>query len=303
MARILPRLIVLVCCAIASAGALVAFPAAQGRAAGTESASPPARRIVSLVPALTEMLFAIEAGGRVVGVSSFDTYPPEVKKLPKVGALLDPDTERILALRPDLVTMYGSQVDARLRFERAGIRTFAYRHAGIGGALAALRELGLVTGHRTQADTVVTRIQTRLDALRARVRNAPRVRVLLVFERTPQTLRNMYVSGGAGFLHEMLEAAGAINVFADIKQESVQPSHETLLSRAPDVILEVRARGLIKPEDAARERATWSALPSLPAVRTGRIHLLTGEQLVVPGPRLAEGADMMARAIHPELFR
>ena len=297
------RLVLVFCAAAVTHLAVSAVPAAQSRAAATGVTTPPARRIVSLVPALTEMLFAIGAGSQVVGVSSFDTFPPEVTRLPKVGALLDPDTERILALRPDLVTLYGSQVDARLRFERAGIRTFADRHAGIGGALTALRELGAVTGHRAQADSVALGIQTRLDALRTRLRNAPRPRVLLVFERTPQTLRNMYVSGGAGFLHEMLDAAGARNVFADTKQESVQPSHETLLTRAPDVILEVRARGIIQPADMARERATWSALSSLPAVRAGRIHLLTGEQLVVPGPRLAEGAEMMARAIHPELYR
>lgn len=260
-------------------------------------------RIVSLVPALTEMLFAIGAGGQVVGVSSFDSFPPEVQKLPRVGALLDPDTERILALRPDLVTVYGSQTELRGLFEGAGIRTFSYRHAGITGALTTLRELGAVTGHTKEAEAVGNDIRGRLARLRAVVQHAHKPRVLLVFERTPQTLRNMYVSGGSGFLNEMLHAAGGVNVFDDVKQESVQPSHETLLARAPDVILEVRARGLITPESEARERDVWSAVSSLPAVRNGRIHFLGGEQLVVPGPRLAEGAEMMARTIHPELFR
>ena len=262
-----------------------------------------AARIVSLVPALTETLFAIGAGAQVVGVSSFDTYPPQVDTLPRVGALLDPDTERILALRPDLVLVYGSQSDARARFEGAGIRVFAYRHAGISGALRAIQELGTATGHDREAATVVRELESRLAAVRTRVRGAPRPRTLLVFERSPRTLRSMYVSGGSGFLNEMLDTAGGENVFADVKQESVQPSHETLIARRPDVILEVRARGLIEAQDRARERALWSALPSLPAVRTGRIHFLAGEALVVPGPRLAEGAEMLARALHPERFR
>ena len=108
-------------------------------AAGCGQAAPPpdkARRIVSLVPAVTEMLFAIGAGPQIVGVSSYDHFPPEVEALPKVGALLDPDTERILSLRPDLVVVYGSQTDVDAHFKKAGIRTFNYRHGGKGAILA-----------------------------------------------------------------------------------------------------------------------------------------------------------------------
>ena len=107
-------------------------------AAAARAAPPPekAQRIVSLVPAVTEMLFAIGAGPQVVGVSSYDHFPPEVEALPKVGALLDPDTERILSLRPDLVVVYGSQAETEARFKKAGIRTFNYRH-GVEGAILA----------------------------------------------------------------------------------------------------------------------------------------------------------------------
>src|SRR5687767_3710713 len=91
----------------------------------------PPQRIISIIPALTEVLFAIGAGPRVVAVGSFDEYPPEVKKLERVGALLDPDLERILSLKPDLVTVYGSQADLLRQLERAGVPTFLYRHAGL----------------------------------------------------------------------------------------------------------------------------------------------------------------------------
>ena len=128
------------------------------------------RRIVSLVPALTEMLFAIGAGPQVVGVGSFDAFPPEVKNLPRVGALLDPDTERILSLRPDLVVIYGSQTDLQNQFKRAGITTFVYRHGGIDTIFQTMRELGDATGHRPQADRVVSDLQKRLAAVRARVK-------------------------------------------------------------------------------------------------------------------------------------
>ena len=271
--------------------------------------TPPARgqgapqRIVSLVPALTEMLFAVGAGPQVIGVSSFDAYPPEVKSLPHVGALLDPDTERILSLRPDLVIVYGSQSEVQSQFERAGIKTFSYRHGGLDRVLETISALGGVTGHAREADRVVEEMRGKLATIRERVRGRPRPRTLLVIDRQPQTLRSVYASGGTGFLNDVLDIAGGTNVFADVNRESVQPSQETLLMRAPDVIIEVRAEGLLDPSSVRGERSVWSALASMPAVRSGRVYFLTGQHLVIPGPRLAQGADAIAHAIHPEAFR
>ena len=259
------------------------------------------RRIVSLVPAVTEMLFAIGAGPQVVAVSSYDDFPPEVKALPRVGALLDPDTERIFTLRPDLVIVYGSQSELETQLERAGLRAFSYRHGGIATTLNTMRELGAVTGHRQEAGDLASSLQSRLEAIRARVKGRPRPRTLLVFERQAGTLRDVYASGSVGFLHEMLEIAGGTNVFADVSRESVQPSIETVLARAPDVILEVRATGPIETA-AASERNDWLPLSSVPAVKNGRVHLMTGDHLVVPGPRLAIATEAFARALHPEAF-
>ena len=285
---------------IASGGltlGLILFCAPQAATQGG-----PARRIVSLVPALTEMLFAIGAGPQVIAVSSFDEFQPEVKELPRVGALLDPDVERILALQPDLVITYGSQLELQAQFARAGIRTFSYRHGGIETALRTLRALGAVTGRPGDADRKAQEIQAQLDAVRAKVGGRSRPRTLLVFDRQPESLQGMYASGGRGFLHEMLEIAGGANVFADIERESVQPSHETLLVRAPDVILEVSATALM-PAGGPQERNVWAALASIPAVRSGRIHVLSGDYLVVPGPRLGLATEALARVLHPDAFR
>jgi iron complex transport system substrate-binding protein len=268
------------------------------------AAQPPAaaKRIVSLVPSLTEILFAIGAGPAVVGVDSFATYPPDVTKLPRVGALIDPDVERILSLRPDLVITYGSQTVLEGQLARAKIRTYSYRHGGVATVIESTKDLGRATGHTTQGEALASRISSGLESLRARVKGRPRPRTLLVIDRQPGTLRELYASGGIGFLHEMLTAAGGDNVFAESKTESVQPSSETILARAPQVILEVRAEGLIEPSAVSRERGVWSTFTSLPAVRSGRIYLLSGSHLVVPGPRLVLGAEDFARALHPEVF-
>jgi iron complex transport system substrate-binding protein len=262
-----------------------------------------AGRIVSLVPALTEMVFALGAGPQVVAVSSYDAFPPQVKSLPKVGALLDPDTERILALRPDLVLVYGSQTDLQAQLARANIRVFNYRHAGLAGVFSTLKELGAAVGRAAEGDRLARDIRSRLDAIETRVKGRPKPRTLLVFERDPASLRGVYVSGGVGFLNDMLGIGGGVNVFADVARESVQPSIETMLSRAPEAIVEVRATGLVGAADGAEAKRVWGALASIPAVKQGRIHILSGEHLVVPGPRVVQGTEAFAKALHPDAFK
>ncbi len=255
------------------------------------------RRIISVVPAATEMLFATGAGPRVVAVSSFDEFPPEVARLPRVGALLDPDLERILTLKPDLVIVYASQHDLIEQLRRAGIGVFEYRHGTLADVLATIRELGTRTGVAGEAAALAKRIERRLDAIRDRVRNRPRPRTLVVFGREPLTLRNLSVNGGIGFMHDLVDIAGGEDVFGDVKRESVQASTETVLARAPEVIIELRANA---PSDIPRERRVWATLASLPAVRHGRVEFLVGDEMVVPGPRIADAAERLADVLHPE---
>ncbi len=257
------------------------------------------QRIISLVPNLTEMLFAIGAGPQVVAVSSFDRDPEAVRALPRVGALLDPDVERILSLRPDLVITYGSQAELKAQLARTGTAAFDYRHGGLADALATLRALGLRTGHQAEAEALALRIERQIAATRARVAGRPRPRTLLVFGREPGSLRNIYAVGGTGFLHDMLEAAGGHNVFADVARESVPATTEVLLARAPEVILEIRGGTDPARADAPGDRAAWQTLASVPAVRQGRIVVLQGSWLTVPGPRVADAIDRFAAALHP----
>jgi iron complex transport system substrate-binding protein len=272
--------------------------AAHAAAAQPSAAAP--TRIVSLVPAVTESLFAIGAGPQVIAVSSFDHFPAEVEALPRVGALLDPDTERILSLKPDLVVVYGSQTDLQTQFARAGIRTYVYRHGGVAKTLDTISGLGQVTGHTAGAARVVANLRAKLDRIRRVVAGRARPRTLLVLTRQPGSLRVLYASGGVGFLHDLLEAAGAANVFSDIRRESAQPSQETLLTRRPDVVVELQAAATVADTNEARR--VWSTLSSIPAVQANRIHVLTGAYLVTPGPRLGDAAEAIARAVHPDAF-
>lgn len=268
----------------------------------SEPASAPGLRVVSLVPAATEMLFAFGAGPQVVGVSSFDERPAEVKDLPKVGALLDPDLERILALTPDLVVTYGSQSALEAQLQQAGVESFTFTHGGIGEALDTMERLAARTGHADAGRSAANVMRARLDAVRMRVEGRPRPQVLLVFGREPGTLRQVWASGGTGFLHDLLDVAGADNVFADHDRENVQATTEVLLARAPEVIIELRRGDDSGAADEAAAVRAWDALASVPAVRDGRVVRIDGDDFVIPGPRLAQAAEQLARAIHPAAF-
>ena len=270
--------------------------------AATVAAVPPPRRIISLVPAVTEMLFAIGAGPTVVAVSSFDEYPPQVATLERVGALVDPDLERIISLKPDMVVVYASQQDLEAKLARAGIGVFDYRHAGLEGVTTTIRALGAKTGHTADAERVVLDIERQLAAVRARVEGRPRPRVLVVFGRDAGELRGIYASGGVGFVHDMVTAAGGDNVFADVQRESVQATTELILARRPEVILELRP-GRRTAAETAEELDVWRALASVPAVKVGRVVLIADPRTVVPGPRVGEGTALIAKALHPEAFQ
>jgi len=261
------------------------------------------RRIVSLVPATTEMLFAMGAGDRVAGVSSYDRHPPEVERLPRLGGLLDPSVERILALKPDLVVVYGTQSELRRQLDGAGIPTFPYVHRGLADITETIRALGARVGSEREARALADRMETQLASIRSRVAGRPRPKALLVFGREPGSLRHIEASGGYGFLHDMLATAGGADVLADIARESVQMSAEMVLARAPDVIIELRYGEADTGPTQASVRRAWSALPAVPAVKTGRIYLLVGDEFVVPGPRVVDAVQRLAAVLHPDGFK
>ena len=260
-----------------------------------------ARRVVSIIPATTEMLFAMGAGDRLVAVGTYDRFPPEVDRLPRVGALLDPNVERILSLRPDLVILYGTQTDLRQQLDRAHVPYYSYLHRGLPDITQTIRSLAARVGVEQAGNALADRLERQLAEIRTKVGPSARPKTLLVFGREPGTLRNIDASGGVGFLHDMLEIAGGTDALGDIKQQSVMLSTELVLARAPDVIIELRyARGdTTTPSDLS----AWDALPAVPAVRNHKVFMLQGEEFVVPGPRIVLAADRLARTLHPELFK
>ena len=284
-----------------AAALLLAVYLAPGQASPLSTSQAP-QRIISIIPAVTEMLFAIGAGDRVVGVSSYDRYPPEVASRQRVGALLDPDVERILTLKPDLVIVYGTQQDLIARLDRASVPKFAYQHAGLADITVTIRKLGERVGQAQNAERLAARIGSDIAGIRQQVAGRPRPKTAMIFDREAGSLRGMYASAGIGFMHDMLEVAGGADVFDDLKRQSLQLSSEILLARAPEVIVEVQTNEGWTPERIASEQSVWKALSSLPAVRTGRVHILADDRMSIPGPRVAEAIRLLAQLLHPTAF-
>lgn len=287
-------LLLLLCTLLAACAGPPDSKAARADESGRQSPSAVPQRIVSLVPATTEMLFAIGAGDRVVGIGTYDRFPPEAASRPRVGALLDPDTERILGLQPDLVVLYHTQMELREQLERANVPYYSYSHQTLSDVMETIRALGARVGDIDEAERLASEMEREIDAVRRSSEGRPRPSVLLVFGREPGSLRNIHASGGYGFLADLVTIAGGNNVLADAARESVQVGTEMLLQLGPEVIIELEY-GAAGP--GRRSAADWQPLAALPAVRSGRIHVLTGDEFVVPGPRVVEALRRIASII------
>jgi len=250
---------------------------------------PVARRIVSLNPTTTEILFALGAGDRVVGRSRWDQWPDAARAVPEVGDAIRPSIERVLAARPDLVVLYagGDNRDAADALTRAGVRVVALRVDLIADFLRALRLLGALTATGAAAGTIADSVTATLDAVRrATPPGAPRPTVFMHVWDNP-----LMAIGGGSFMSELVDIAGGRNVYADHPEPSAAISFEDLLRRNPDVVLAapIAAREL-------REAARWQ---SLPAVREGRVLTYDTTLVARPSVRLGEAARSLATLLHP----
>jgi iron complex transport system substrate-binding protein len=277
---------------------------AQEDAPSTSSAkSAPPARIVSLAPSVTEVLFELGLGDRVVGVTRFCDYPKAAKKLPPVGGFFDPNYEAILALKPDLVILLSSGDEIRQRLERLGIATLTLRHETIPDILKSFETVGGACGVEAKARETVERLRRECEAVVKKTAGRPKTRTLVSVGRdlTAGNLGSVYAAGPGNLYDEIVGMVGGINVLADRKSAYPQVSAEAVLMLKPDVIVELTgelpADGP-NPETIARH---WRALGDIPAVKNNRVHVLTGNFAVRPGPRYVDIVRKMARLLHPEL--
>lgn len=258
--------------------------------------SPGPRRIVSLSASNTEILAALGLTRRIVGVDNWSDYPPAVRTLPKVGRDLDVDVDKVAALEPDLVVACLSVPGMERnipRLEAAGLPYIAPKPVGLDTIFDNVRLIGRATGRATRAEGLVAEMHARMEAARRAVDPARR-RPRVYWEWYPKPL---VAAAGRSWMTPLIEMAGGENVFADIDQESVKPDLAEVLARKPDVIVACwcGARTLPKPSRIA-SRPGWEESE---AVQAGRVYVVPEALFARPGPRLAEGLELLARHLFP----
>lgn len=263
---------------------------------GPGRADPPAtaagaRRIVSLAPNLTEILFALDLGDRVVGVTDFCNYPEEAAAKPRIGGFVNPNLEAILELDPDLAvaTPNIGNRDAVLRLESLGVEFLILETPDLEGLYAATRRIAARAGVAERGETLVARMTGDVDRIRARVAGERPTPALMVFAHDP-----LVVAGEGTFFDDMMTIAGGRNLAGGARGRFPHFSLEEVVRAGPEVIIET-----VMGPGGEPDVAFWERFGSVPAVRDRRICTPTPDLVLRPGPRATAGLAELAACLHP----
>ncbi len=255
-------------------------------------------RVVSMSPHVTEMIFVLGAADCLVGISDYCHLPegsgpnasaPE--PLPRCGGLLNPNFERILALRPNLICLLGRMDRVQQFANDHGIRAVSFNVDSFSDLVREIHHAGDLVDAKAAANRLVRQLEERLSVVRKHGEKLPRYRTLLLLGREPGGLTRMMSVSNASFLGEMLEAAHGENIFALQKQAYFPASRESIVALQPEVIFELREGAQLAAGQEELLRQDWKCEPSLPAVRHNRILVVTNEKITIPGPGMVEVAE------------
>ncbi|MCJ7500857.1 helical backbone metal receptor [bacterium] len=285
------------------------------------------RRIVSLAPSITEVLFKLDLGDRVVGVTRYCDYPPEAEDKPKVGGYFDVNYEMLLSLQPDLVILLAEHQDAIVRLEELGIRTLSVNHSRVEGILEAITTIAGRCGVKEKGEILRLDLETRISEIQKRFlaqspsrsvvqSNSPSAlslskgvpasevsfpRVLVAVGRLMDkgSGGEIFISGRDGFYDDLITLAGGVNAYREETLKFPALSGEGLVRLDPDVILEM-VPDLAGEADREFLMDLWRGKKSVRAVQEGRVHILGEDYVVIPGPRFVDLLEDIAEIINVE---
>ena len=250
-------------------------------------------RVISLAPNLTEIVYALGAGEKLVGVTTYCNFPQAAQSVEKVGDTLKPNAERILALQPDLVLVStASQLEAFTKqLETQGIAVYVTQPRDLNGVLRSITDLGDLLNARAAAETLTNELLGRIEGVEETVKGKPPVSVFVQISGQP-----LYTAGRDSWLTDIIKRAGGLSVTANVPGEWPNYSNESALAAKPDVIV-------LSSDEAMGNTAPADALKNSPAVKNNRVYRINGDYLARPGPRLVKGLEEIAQALHPEAFK
>ena len=273
----------------------------QSETNASEISSP--QRVISLAPSITETLFALDAGDKVVAVTDYCQYPNQVKKLPKVGGYLDPNLEQIVRLKADIVILLERQQSLNRQLQQLGIQTLSIDNSSLTGIRNSIIDIGSAVNKVSSARHLVSEFDNRLEAIKQKVRDQPGPTVLLAIAHSSHTdfLDKVYIAGQQDFYNDLLSFVGAKNVFhgPNIKVPAV--STEGLLRLNPQIIVDIFPGEEVYSPDLTKLRQQWQRLDKMDAISNKQLHIIQADYAVIPGPRIIQLAEDLARIFHPQL--
>jgi iron complex transport system substrate-binding protein len=256
-------------------------------------------RIVSLSPNLTQVIYALGDLDRVVGVTVYDEFPPEVTELPKIGGWINPNYEAIVELKPDIVVLMKDQdISFGDNLRSLGLTTFiAKSNDSIADIIQTVTDLGEMLGKTEEAQKLTSYIKANLYEIQEKTKNAEKKSVLIVVGRNPGTLEDIYVIGTNNYINELIELVGGVNVVKN-ERNALKITKEAIYSFNPDVIIEINH---LKKDREAEILAIWSSLDQVEAVKDNQVYVLSSKVLLHPSQRIVDGAHTLSDILHPEL--
>jgi len=263
----------------------------------------PCRRLVSMAPSITEVLFALDLGELVVGVTRYCDYPPEAKTKQQVGGFLDPNYEAVLSLEPDLVLLLAEQTEAAKYLAEIGLNTLSVDHSSVTGIINSIAAVGAACGAAGRASLLTDDLQARIERVRGKTSGLRQTRVMVAVGRNlnETSLGSIYISGHDGFYDQLLGMAGGTNVYRRRTIALPAISAEGIQSLNPEVIIDIApALGQTVLQKNSPIKA-WDFAAGVEAVKNGRVYVFGQDYGVRPGPRFILLLEQMARVLHPEI--
>ncbi|MDO4585793.1 MAG: helical backbone metal receptor [Planctomycetia bacterium] len=267
------------------------------------------QRIISTAPSITEILFELNLGNQVVGVSRFCHYPPEVNSIPKVGGLYDPNIEAIVQLKPDLVIILEENVDLEQQLKSFNIKTLAVNHQTIDNILDSFEKIGKTCGPKYENNGIALkkRMQNRFNEIQAKTRNLGQPNVLIAIDRSKGigTISDLFVAGNNPFYNDIIKWAGGQNVAQNLVMPAPILSLEGIYELNPDVIIDLSTDGNVlnenKDQILCEYQKDWLSLgTSIPAIRNKQIYPIPYDYATIPGPRIIILIETLAKILHPD---
>lgn len=259
-------------------------------------------RIISMAPSITEILFALGLGDRVIGVSQYCDYPAQAAEKPKFGGLLNPSYEAIVAAEPDLVITFEEMLEPGNKFASLGIETLVVKHQTLEDILESIIIIGQSCGAKHIAERLVAQLRERIAKISGSGQNRPARSVLIcighsISQDPTESLKNIYIAGDDGFYSEMLKIIGAKNAYSG-KSAFPKVGYESLIAMDADIIIDIMP--LSGGERISRENilAQWKNFSDIEAVKNDRIYILSEKYMAIPGPRFILTLEKIAAAVN-----